>query len=104
MDSHFEAISVPWRHSDVCNLKGLRPERRRIMTKRRTLYLLWLLWPALGLALSSGSRADNTASEQAVAITIVMEDCKSSRPGKITNDTSMLRLLFSGPPKEELVK
>jgi hypothetical protein len=33
-----------------------------------------------------------------------MEDCKADRPGRITTDTSLLRLLFAGPPKEELVK
>jgi hypothetical protein len=37
-------------------------------------------------------------------ITVVMEDCKASRPGKITGDTNVLRLLFTGLPKEELVK
>jgi hypothetical protein len=37
-------------------------------------------------------------------VTIAMEDCKVSGPPKITGDISLLRLLFSGPPKEELVK
>jgi hypothetical protein len=33
-----------------------------------------------------------------------MEDCKASRPGKITSQTSTLRLLFAGPPKDQLAK
>jgi len=33
-----------------------------------------------------------------------MEECKAERPGKITSDTGILRMLFAGPPKEELVK
>ncbi len=38
-------------------------------------------------------------------LTIAMEDCQASRPGTITRDTSLLRLLFSGaPPEEKLVK
>jgi hypothetical protein len=37
-------------------------------------------------------------------ITIPMEDCKASRPGKITSGTGILSLLFSGPPKDKLVK
>jgi hypothetical protein len=33
-----------------------------------------------------------------------MEDCKASRPGKFTSNTSLLSLIFSGPPKDKLVK
>jgi hypothetical protein len=33
-----------------------------------------------------------------------MEDCKESRPGRITCDTSTLGLLFAGLRKEELIK
>ncbi|HTI52539.1 MAG TPA: hypothetical protein VL475_16360 [Planctomycetaceae bacterium] len=33
-----------------------------------------------------------------------MEDCKASRPGKITSGTGILSLLFSGPPKDKLIK
>src|SRR5262249_51937359 len=35
---------------------------------------------------------------------VAMEDCKASRPGKITGGTSLLKLLFSGSPKDKLVK
>jgi hypothetical protein len=33
-----------------------------------------------------------------------MENCKASRPGKVTTNTSLLSLIFSGPPKDKLVK
>ena len=72
------------------------------MTTHRTL-ILALLLPA-GIVLPGGSRAEKPSGEQAAAITIAMEDCKASRPGKIANDASVLRLLDAGPPKEELVK
>ncbi len=45
------------------------------------------------------------ATDQPVEMTIVMEDCKAKRPGKITASTGgLLSLLFSGPPKDRLVK
>jgi len=37
-------------------------------------------------------------------ITITMEDCKVTGPLKITSDVSLFRMIFSGPPREELVK
>jgi len=37
-------------------------------------------------------------------IMVSMEDCDASRPGKITSGTGILSLLFSGPPKDKLVK
>ena len=69
------------------------------MTKHCTLFLPLFLPAALGIAPPGGSGA-----EKAAAITVVMEDCKASRPGRITSDASILRLLFAGPPREELVK
>jgi hypothetical protein len=74
------------------------------MAKHRTLWLLLLLPAVLGLALPGGSRAAKAAADQAAAITVVMEDCKASRPGKLTRETSTLRLLVAGPPRDELVK
>jgi hypothetical protein len=74
------------------------------MAKRRTLSLPLFLSAALGVALPGGSGAEKAAADRAAAITVVMEDCKASRPGKITSVTSTLRLLFAGPPKDELVK
>jgi hypothetical protein len=74
------------------------------MAKRSTLFLLLLLPAVLGLALPGGSWAVKAAADRAAAITVVMEDCKASRPGRITCDASILRLLFAGPPREELVK
>jgi hypothetical protein len=72
------------------------------MMKHHTRILLLLL-PAC-IVLPGPSRAEKPLGEEAGAIPIAMEDCKASRPGKITSDTSTLRLLFAGPPKEELVK
>ncbi len=43
-------------------------------------------------------------AEQRAEMTIVMEDCKASRPGKITSGTGVFSLIFSGPPREKLVK
>jgi hypothetical protein len=74
------------------------------MIKHRTLFLLLLLPVALGIALPGRSGAQKTTADRTAAITVVMEDCKASRPGKITGDTSVFRLIFSGPPQEELVK
>jgi hypothetical protein len=74
------------------------------MAKHRTLLLLLLLPAGLGFVLSGGSGAAQATPDQEAAITVAMEDCKASRPGKITSETSTLRLLFSGPPKDELVK
>jgi hypothetical protein len=48
--------------------------------------------------------AAQAADEDAATITVVMEDCKASRPGKITSQTSTLGLLFTGLPKDDLVK
>lgn len=37
-------------------------------------------------------------------MTIAMDDCQASRPGTITSNTSILRMLFAGLPEEKLVK
>jgi hypothetical protein len=74
------------------------------MAKHRTLFLPLLLTAVLGTALPGGGRAEKPAAERPATITIRMEDCKASGPGRITGDTSILRLLFAGPPKEELAK
>jgi hypothetical protein len=37
-------------------------------------------------------------------ITVVMENCKATRPGRITGQTSVLKMIFSGLPKDQLVK
>src|SRR5947207_68961 len=74
------------------------------MTAHRKLLVLMLMPAALGIALQRGSRAQNATADQAADIIVVMEDCKASRPGQITSETSILRLILAGPPKEELVK
>jgi hypothetical protein len=67
------------------------------MTKHRSLFLLLLLPAALGTA--RPGRAEGPA-----AVTVRMEACKVSGPVRITSDTSLLRAIFVGPPREELVK
>ncbi len=56
-----------------------------------------------GTAAPSNESAEAQA-DQPAAISIVMEDCKATRPGKITAGTGILSLLFSGPPRDKLVK
>jgi hypothetical protein len=76
------------------------------MSKYRSLLLL-LFVPAMPcVALSRWGRAQEAkeATDAKAAITVMMEDCKASRPGRITSDTSLLRVLFAGPPRDELVK
>src|SRR5262245_30337047 len=66
--------------------------------------------PAASVARESGGGAapskesPTTEAEPPGEIVVAMEDCKASRPGKITGDTSIFKLLFSGPPKDKLVK
>jgi hypothetical protein len=74
------------------------------MRQQRFLFL-FLLLPALpGSALPDGGRAEKPTPKEAAAITVVMEDCKASRPGKITNAVGAFRMLIAGPPRDELVK
>jgi hypothetical protein len=69
----------------------------------RTLALL-LFVPAMhGMALPSRSQAEEVTDAKA-AITVMMEDCKASRPGRFTSNSVSLRALFTGPPRDELVK
>ena len=72
--------------------------------RHRSLLLLLLL-PALpGSALRGDGRAHKPTPQEESSITVVMEDCKASRPAKITNAVSALRMIIAGPPKDELVK
>ena len=54
-------------------------------------------------AVASANGSTALPPGQPVEITVTMEDCKASRPGKISG-TTLLSLLFSGPPKDKLVK
>ncbi len=68
-------------------------------------WFLFLLAAALATAWAGGGRGANPAGAQEATITIVMEDCKASRPGRVSSGNVVLRsLLFSGPPREDLVK
>jgi hypothetical protein len=54
-------------------------------------------------AVASANGSTALPPGQPVEIIVAMEDCKASRPGKISS-TTLLSLLFSGPPKDKLVK
>lgn len=73
------------------------------MTMHRTLFMLVAL-AVPSAALPSVGRAQSPPATATAAMTVAMEDCKVAGPPKISGDISILRLLFSGPPKEELVK
>ena len=75
-----------------------------MMTKKRTMLLLLLVPAVYGNALPSTGWAEKPKAGPPGPITIAMEDCKADRQGKITSDTSIIRLILAGPPKEELVK
>jgi hypothetical protein len=74
------------------------------MMQHRSLFLLLLLPPVLGSALSGGGRAEGPPPREAASFTVVMEDCKASRPSKITSVGGAFRRLVAGPPRDELVK
>jgi hypothetical protein len=73
------------------------------MMRRRFLLLPLLLAALPGSPLWGEHRVYKVAPKGGT-ITVVMEDCKASRPGKLTNAAGVLRLLFAGPPTDELVK
>src|SRR6516164_8277928 len=74
------------------------------MMQHRSLLLLLLLPAVPGSALPGGGRAEEPTPKEAAAITVVMEDCKASRPAKITTVASAFRMLVAGPPRDDLVK
>ena len=59
-----------------------------------------LLLPAAFAPLAYGAQGTPGANRKADgAITVIMEDCKASRPGRISSGTSILSLLFRGTPQ-----
>jgi hypothetical protein len=74
------------------------------MVQHRFLLLLLLPPVIAGSALAEVSPADKPTPKEAANITVVMENFKGSRPAKITGAVSVLRMLISGPPRDELVK
>jgi hypothetical protein len=74
------------------------------MMQNHSLLVLLLLSPVPGGAPPNGGRAEKPTPEEAAAITVVMEDCKAARPGKITHAVDALRMLIAGPSQDELVK
>jgi hypothetical protein len=74
------------------------------MIQFRFFLLLPLATVIAGSALPAMTRAHAPISREPPTITVVMEDFKGSRAAKITNAGSALRMLFAGPPKDELVK
>jgi hypothetical protein len=50
------------------------------------------------------SESPESQAQPPADVIVAMENCKATRPGKITADTSVLKMIFSGPPKDKLVK
>jgi hypothetical protein len=72
---------------------------------RHRILLVFLFLPAVpGGALPGGGRADKPAPEDSAAVTVVMKDCKATRPAKITNAAGAFKMLIAGAPEDELVK
>jgi len=59
---------------------------------------------AIGLIGGTSAKFDPPKPAASVLITITMENCQAKRPGTLRNDTSALKMIFSGIAKEELVK
>jgi hypothetical protein len=74
------------------------------MTRHRDARHQVLLAAALSVVPFATCRAEGPGPDQPRPLTITMEDCILSRPGRITSQTSVLRLLFAGPPTEDLCK
>jgi hypothetical protein len=53
---------------------------------------------------TASNKSLDAPARQPADITVAMENCKATRLGKITADTGILSLLFSGPPRDKLVK
>jgi hypothetical protein len=60
--------------------------------------------PGAGALDETAAKEPPALADKPVEMTIAMEDCKAKRPGKITSSTGLVSLLFSGPPKDKLVK
>jgi hypothetical protein len=73
------------------------------MPTRRTIFRLLLPLAALGVLTPWAGRADPPPAPPGDTLTVVMEDCRAVRPGKVTRDTSIASLL-KGLPREDLVK
>ena len=62
-----------------------------------------LITAALTPAAPGASGKDEPPTRPPAAITVKMENCQASRPGKLAQ-VGLLRLLFFGPPQDRLVK
>jgi hypothetical protein len=62
-----------------------------------------LIAAVLTLATPGAFGKDEPPAKSPAAITVKMGDCQASRPGNLAQ-VGLLRLLFSGPPKDRLVK
>lgn len=73
------------------------------MVKRGNAGWAWLA--ATALAVVGGARADEPSPKSTETITVAMEDCQATRPGKPGDENvGLLRLLLFGVPRERLVK
>jgi len=70
--------------------------------KSRRLSWAWILVPAALLpAAAAGQDKPGKDPTRIGTITVAMEDCKASRPGRISKGTTLFSLLFSGGPKDQ---
>jgi hypothetical protein len=72
--------------------------------QHRSLLVLLCLLTVLGGALPGGGRAEEPAPKEGASLSVVMEDCKASRPAKITSFGDAVRLAIGSQRREDLVK
>jgi len=69
--------------------------------KSRRLGWAWILVPAALVPAAAGQDKPGKYPTRIGTITVAMEDCNTSRPGRISKGTTLFSLLFSGGPKDQ---